>query len=73
MNVANQVSLNYWYGNTFSPSDEVYGKMDGWYSSGTEVVFACGGKIYQSATKAAESAGKKVIGVDLLRRSNIKI
>ena len=64
MNIANQVSLNYWYGNSFSPSDEVYSKMDGWYSSGTEVVFACGGKIYQSCTKAAEQANKKVIGVD---------
>ena len=64
MNIANQVSLNYWYGNSFNPSDEIYSKMDGWYSSGTEVVFACGGKIYQSCTKAAEQANKKVIGVD---------
>ena len=64
LNIANKVSVNYWYGGTFSPSDDVYNKMDGWYSNGTEVVFACGGKIYQSATKAAEIAGKKVIGVD---------
>lgn len=59
-----KVEMNYWYGGTFSPSDDVFNKMDGWYSKGTEVVFACGGKIYQSATKAAESANKKVIGVD---------
>ena len=64
LNIANKVAVNYWYGGTFSPSDDVYNKMDGWYSSGTEVVFACGGKIYQSATKAAEAANKKVIGVD---------
>ena len=59
-----KVEINYWYGGTFSPSDDVFNKMDGWYSKGTEVVFACGGKIYQSATKAAEAANKKVIGVD---------
>lgn len=59
-----KVEINYWYGGTFTPSDDVFNKMDGWYSKGTEVVFACGGKIYQSATKAAESANKKVIGVD---------
>lgn len=59
-----KVEMNYWYGGTFSPSDDVFNKMDGWYSKGTEVVFACGGKIYQSATKAAEAANKKVIGVD---------
>lgn len=58
------VEVNYWYGGTFNPSDDVYNKMAGWYSQGTEAVFACGGKIYQSATKAAEEAGKKVIGVD---------
>lgn len=64
LNNTAQVEVNYWYGGTFSPSDDVFNKMDGWYSKGTEVVFACGGKIYQSATKAAEAANKKVIGVD---------
>jgi basic membrane protein A len=38
--------------------------MDGWYSTGTEVVFACGGGIYLNVTKAAEQTNKKVIGVD---------
>lgn len=64
MNVANNVQVNFWYGGTFEASDDVYSKMDGWYSKGTEAVFACGGKIWQSATKAAEGSGKKVIGVD---------
>ena len=39
--------------------------MNGWYTEGTEAVFACGGKIYTSATKAATAgANKWVIGVD---------
>lgn len=58
------VQVNFWTAGSFDPSDDIYNKMAGWYSQGTEAVFACGGKIYQSATKAAEESGKKVIGVD---------
>ncbi|MGE4353796.1 MAG: BMP family protein [Oscillospiraceae bacterium] len=58
------VQLNYWYGNTFGPSDDVKVKMDSWFTGGTQVVFACGGGIYLSAVQAAEQAGGKIIGVD---------
>ena len=58
------VEINYWYCGSFSPNDDINTKMTGWYTSGTEAIFACGGKIYQSVTKAAEPANKKVIGVD---------
>ena len=59
------VQINYWYGNTFGPSDDVKIKMDGWFTGGTEVVFACGGGIYLSALQAAQEAGAYVIGVDV--------
>lgn len=36
-----------------------------WYSEGTECIFACGGGVGNSVMKAAEGAGKKVIGVDV--------
>ena len=39
--------------------------MEGWYSNGTQVVFACGGGIYTSAAEAAAKVGGKVIGVDV--------
>ncbi|MDD3401597.1 MAG: BMP family ABC transporter substrate-binding protein [Eubacteriales bacterium] len=65
MGVADQVSINYWYCGGFSPSDDIVTKMAGWYTAGTEVVFACGGGIYLSAVSAASAAGKKVIGVDV--------
>jgi basic membrane protein A len=58
------VSIRYNYAGTFTPTDDLKTKMDGWYSSGTEVVFACGGAIYLNVTKAAEQTSKKVIGVD---------
>lgn len=60
-----EATMNYWYGNTFGPSDDVKVKMDAWYSSGTEAVFACGGGIYLSALAAADIAGGEVIGVDV--------
>ena len=55
------VTLNYVYGNQFSGDADITAYMDTWYANGTEVVFACGGGIYNSA---AEAAGK-VIGVDV--------
>lgn len=58
------VEIKYWYCGGFGPTDDIKTKMSGWYTEGTEVVFACGGGIYLSATAAAEAAGKKVIGVD---------
>ncbi|HNW85500.1 MAG TPA: BMP family ABC transporter substrate-binding protein [Candidatus Limiplasma sp.] len=59
------VEIKYWYCGGFGPTDDIKIKMDGWYTEGVEVVFACGGKIYQSAIAAAEAANGKVIGVDV--------
>ncbi len=39
--------------------------MEGWYSNGTQVVFACGGGIYTSAVEAALKNNGYVIGVDV--------
>ena len=49
------------------PSDEIKIKMDGWYSDGTEVVFACGGGVFVSVVAAADEANPKgwVVGVDV--------
>jgi len=59
------VEIKYWYSGVFAPNDDIKTKMSGWYTEGTEVVFACGGGIYLSATAAADAAGAKVIGVDV--------
>jgi len=59
------VSIKYWYSGVFVANDDIKTKMTGWYTEGTQVVFACGGGIYLSATGAAEAANKKVIGVDV--------
>ena len=60
------VSIKYWYAGTFAPSDEIKIKMGGWYSDGTEAVFACGGGVFVSVVAAADEASPKgwVVGVD---------
>ena len=54
------------YGSTFSASTELQTQIAGWYSSGTQVVFSCGGSMFQSVKSAAsEYADAKIIGVDV--------
>lgn len=54
------------FGETFSASSELQTQIAGWYSSGTEVVFACGGSMFQSVKSAAsEYKDAKIIGVDV--------
>ena len=59
------VNIKYWYSGGFAATDEVKNKMDGWYSEGTEVVFACGGPVCQSCDAAAQANGGKMVGVDV--------
>lgn len=59
------VELKYTYGGQFFGDANITAKMEGWYSDGTEVVFACGGSIYTSAVEAANKYEGKVIGVDV--------
>lgn len=62
-----EVEVNYtWqYGGNFQPSAELQTLMSGWYENGTEVVFACGGPIFDSITAAAAANDGAVIGVDV--------
>ena len=62
-----KVEMNYTflYGGNFQPSAELQTLCAGWYENGTEVIFSCGGSIFDSVTSAADAAGKKVIGVDV--------
>ncbi|NLF27011.1 MAG: BMP family ABC transporter substrate-binding protein [Clostridiales bacterium] len=58
------VDVKYWYCDSFGPSDDIKTRAAGWYTEGTEVIFACGGGIYLSIVAAAEEGNGKVIGVD---------
>lgn len=59
------VKYSYKYGTNFNASSELQTQISGWYGSGTEVVFSCGGSMFQSVkSAAAEHDGAKIIGVD---------
>ena len=58
------VNVKYSYVGNFDASSENMEKAAAWFNEGVEVIFACGG-IGNSVMKAAETAGAKVIGVDI--------
>ena len=62
-----QIEINYtWlYGASFSASPEMQSLTSGWYETGTEVIFAAGGSIFQSIAAAAAANDKFVVGVDV--------
>ena len=60
-----EVRYTYQYGASFAASNELQTLISGWYQNGTEVVFSCGGSIFQSITAAASANDGLVIGVDV--------
>ena len=60
-----EMKISFKYGETFSASADLQTQINGWYTTGTEVVFSCGGSMVNSVIQAAQTnKGKKVIGVD---------
>ncbi|MCD8022115.1 MAG: BMP family ABC transporter substrate-binding protein [Lachnospiraceae bacterium] len=61
------VNINYsWlYGSSYQASAELQTMISGWYTNGTEVVFACGGSMFSSIAAAASANDCYVIGVDV--------
>lgn len=62
---AGSIDLKYHYTGGFAATPEAQTLASSWYSDGTEVIFACGGKVGNSVMAAAESSKGKVIGVDV--------
>ena len=58
------IEINYFYAGQFYGDANITSRMEGWYSNGTQVVFACGG-IYTSAAEAALKNDGYVVGVDV--------
>ena len=59
------IDINYFYGGQFYGDANITSRMEGWYSNGTEIVFACGGSMFQSVVAAASAEDGKVVGVDV--------
>ncbi len=60
-----EMKYTWLYGANFSPSAELQTLCAGWYEAGTEVIFSCGGSIFDSVTNAANAYDGAVIGVDV--------
>lgn len=59
------VNIKFNYTGSFEAKPEIQTMASSWYSSGTEVIFSCGGGIASSVLKAAQDNGGKMIGVDV--------
>ena len=65
MGVNVEMKYSWEYGSSFGASPELQTMLNGWYTAGTEVIFACGGSMCQSAFAAAGANDGVVIGVDV--------
>ena len=66
LKVSSPVAINYYYAGEFNATAEATSNAKAWYDNGTEVIFACGGAVFNSVTQAASGkAEKKWIGVDV--------
>ena len=65
MGVNVEVYYSWEYGASFSPSQELQTMASGWYETGTEVIFCCGGNMFQSVSAAASANDAYVVGVDV--------
>ena len=59
------MNYSWMYGASFSASPELQTMATSWYQGGTEVIFACGGSMFQSVAAAASAEDGKVVGVDV--------
>ena len=65
LGVTVDVNFSWQYGAAFQASPELQSMIAGWYANGTEIVFACGGSMFQSINSAASGYEGYVIGVDV--------
>ena len=59
------IEMKYFYTGSFDASPDVVTRASEWYTSGTEIIFSCGGSIVNSIiTAAKDGEGRKIVGVD---------
>ena len=60
------LTISFKFGESFSASTDLQTQISGWYKAGTQVVFSCGGSMFESVKSAAEeTTDRKIIGVDV--------
>lgn len=60
-----QIEVNYHYTGTYNASPSITSLAAEWYQGGTQVIFSCGGLIFDSISTAADENSGKIIGVDV--------
>lgn len=65
LEISDEVQAEYWYADTSSPSEKVEEMSLEWFKAGTEIIFVCGGMLYQSVLPAAEAYNGMLIGADV--------
>lgn len=65
MGNSDDISVEYWYAGTFMADGRIEEVSREWYEAGTEVIFTCGGSLYQSVLTSAEVCDGRLIGVDV--------
>ena len=65
MGVTVDVKYSWQYGASFSASPELQTMAKGWYETGTEIIFSCGGSMFASIAAAAAENDGFVVGVDV--------
>ncbi|MGN0753112.1 MAG: BMP family protein [Aristaeellaceae bacterium] len=65
MGVEVELRYSWQYGASFSASADLQTMISGWYETGTEIVFACGGSMFSSIVAAASANDACVVGVDV--------
>lgn len=64
LNISDDITVEYAYTDTILPDQKIEEASAKWYKSGTEIIFACGGSIYESVLASAEATGGLLIGAD---------
>ena len=65
LDITAEVKYSWAYGASFSGSNELLAMATGWYQTGTDVIFCCGGSMFSSVVAAASAEDCAVIGVDV--------
>jgi len=65
LGITAELKYSWQYGASFSASAELQTMISGWYETGTEIVFACGGSMFASIVAAASANDAFVVGVDV--------
>lgn len=65
LEVSDEVQVDYWYADVSVANEEIAERSREWYQDGTEIIFACGGMLYEPVLASAETCDGMLIGADV--------